>query len=127
MYIAGLGGEGCDVEVKPANTGCKFRTAYMSKGADGVLRVVEAPQHVTSHEKAEMELRDVELRGADQTCFVAITIREPGQEPITYYRGFRVGGRGTATIPAPTSSDVPNFSCYLSSRVATVEGETLRK
>src|SRR5438105_3254342 len=65
LVIAGLGREGCDVEVKPANPGCKFRTS--------------APRHVPSDGRAMLELRDVELRGADHTCTLAITVCEPGQ------------------------------------------------
>ena len=37
-----------------------------------------------------MELKDVELRGADRVCAVAITVLEPGQSAKTVYRGFRL-------------------------------------
>jgi hypothetical protein len=90
-----------------------------------------APQHVSSEGHAFLELRDVELRGVDRTCAVAITVREPGQEPKTVYRGFRIASRpewhGTAS-PANAGS-IPVFTCYLSSpsKVAKVEGSRTRK
>ena len=40
LVIAGLGREGCDIEVKPGNAGCKFRSVY-GQGKEGL-------QHVTS-------------------------------------------------------------------------------
>ena len=66
LVIAGLGREGCDVEIKPGNPSCKFR-ALNEKGAEG-------RQHVTSAGKATLDLLDIELRGADRTCSVAITV-----------------------------------------------------
>jgi hypothetical protein len=104
LVIAGLGREGCDVEVKPANAGCRFR--------------VPSPHHVSSGGQARIELKDVEIRGADHTCTVAVTIREPGQPPKTVYRGFRLTNQRT-TSPS-TSSAIPSFTCYLSSRLAEV-------
>jgi hypothetical protein len=124
LAIAGLGRDGCELEVKPANAGCKFRPVYLNKGPDGVFHVVSAPQHVPADGRTELDLRDVELRGADHTCTVAITVREPGQPPRTVYRGFRLTGR--AGNP-PSASAVPSFTCYLSSRVVTVEGTRTRK
>jgi hypothetical protein len=110
LVIAGLGREGCDVDVKPANPGCKFRVA--------------SPQHVPSHGRAAVDLRDVELRGADHTCTVAITLREAGQTPKTIYRGFRLTTRAT---PPPANSTIPSFTCYLSSRLAGVDATRTRK
>jgi hypothetical protein len=105
LRIAGLGTEGCDVEVKPANPSCKFRPS--------------ASKHVSSDGYATIELRDVELRGADKTCAMAITVREPGQTPQTIYRGFRT------TSAKPGS--VPSFTCFISSRMAGVEAKATRK
>jgi hypothetical protein len=105
LRIAGLGREGCDVEVKPANPSCKFRPF--------------PTRHVDSDGHALVELRDVELRGADKTCAMAITVREPGQPPQTFYRGFR-----TASTKA---GSVPSFTCFLSSRLAGVETKATRK
>jgi hypothetical protein len=106
VAIAGLGREGCDVEVKPANPSCKFRPS--------------PTRHVESDGHAMIELRDVELRGADKMCAVAITVREPGQPPQTIYRAFR-------TSPAKPGSGPPPFKCFISSRLAGVETKATRK
>jgi hypothetical protein len=106
LVIAGLGTEGCEVEVKPANAGCKFRTS--------------AAQHVASDGHATVKLRDVELRSADKTFTMAITVREPGQPPQTVYRGFRPGSSKSGTVPS--------FTCFISSRLAGVDTKnTTRK
>jgi len=111
LVIAGLGNQGCDVEVKPANAGCKFR--------------VLAPQHVSSGGQAKLELKDVEIRGADHTCTVAITIREPGQSPKTVYRGFRLTNQRARS--SAISPSLPSFTCYLSSRLAEVDQKRPRR
>ena len=105
LRIAGLGGEGCDVEVKPANPSCKFRPTKL--------------KHVDSDGYASIELRDVELRSADKICALAIIVREPGQPPQTIYRPFRT----TSTKPGA----IPNFTCFISSRLAGVNAKTTRK
>jgi hypothetical protein len=105
LAIAGLGAEGCDVEVKPANPSCKFRPS--------------PSKHVSSDGHATIELSDVELRGADKTCTMAITVREPGQLPQTVYRGFR--------LSSPKPGIVPNFTCFISSKLAGVDSKTTRK
>jgi hypothetical protein len=108
LVIAGLGRDGCDVEIKPGNPSCKFR-ALNEKGA-------ESRQHVTSAGKATLDLLDIELRGADRTCSVAITVHEPGQPAKTIYRGFRLSARPEgARTPAAKTVAVPTFTCYLSS------------
>ncbi len=105
LAIAGLGAEGCDVEVKPANPSCRFRPS--------------PTRHVSSDGHATIELRDVELRGADKTCTMAITVREPGQPPQTVYRGFRLSSSKPGAIP--------NFTCFISSKLAGVDSKTTRK
>jgi hypothetical protein len=105
LRIAGLGTQGCDVEVKPANPSCKFRPS--------------PSKHVSSDGYATIELREVELRSADKTCTVAITVREPGQPPQTIYRGFRLGSSKTPTAQS--------FTCFISSRLAGVETKASRK
>lgn len=102
LVVAGLGTAGCDVEVKPANAGCKFRPSKS--------------EHVNSEGRAAIKLKDVELRGADRTCTMAITIREPGQPAHTIYRGFRPG--------SSKSGPVPSFTCFISSRLAEVDSRT---
>jgi hypothetical protein len=131
LKIAGLGREGCDVEVKPANASCKFRVVQMSKDHASADKNKRTALHVSSEGDAVLELREVELRGADRTCAVAITVRESGQEPKTVYRGFRIASRAEprgATATANTSS-VPTFTCYLSSpsKVAKADGSRTRK
>ena len=105
LVVAGLGTEGCDVVVKPANAGCKFRPSKT--------------EHVNSEGRATIKLEDVELRGADKTCTMAITIREPGQPAQTIYRGFRPG--------SSKSGPVPSFTCFISSRLAGVDSKATRK
>jgi hypothetical protein len=134
LKIAGLGREGCDVEVKPANASCKFRVVHLSKDDASASKTKRAALHVSSEGDAVLELREVELRGADRTCAVAITVREPGQEPKTVYRGFRIASRpepsaAAAAAAAANPSSVPSFTCYLSSpsKVAKADGTRTRK
>ena len=105
LAIAGLGADGCDVEIKPANPSCKFRPSPI--------------KHVSSDGHATIELKDVELRGADKTCTLAITVREPGHAPQTIYRGFRTGATKTGSVPS--------FTCFISSRLAGADSKTTRK
>ncbi len=115
--IAGLGRAGCDVEIKPGNRSCRFRAV----GENGPA----ARHHVAPEGKAKLELRDVELRGADRTCTVAITVYESGQGPKTVYRGFRLpqrAGDGAVSASAP----VPVFTCYLSSPSKLARGNDSR-
>jgi hypothetical protein len=97
LVIAGLGREGCDVDIKPGNRGCRFQPVS---------------RHISSQGKATLALRDIELRSADRNCTFAITVRESGQAPKTIYRGFRVPLRSTTT---PDSTTIPSFTCFMSS------------
>jgi hypothetical protein len=105
LAVAGLGSEGCDVEIKPANRSCKFQPP--------------SAQHVPSGGQVKIKLRDVELRGADKTCTIAITVREPGQPPQTIYRGFRPGSTKAGSIPT--------FNCYVSSRLVGIDAKATKK
>jgi hypothetical protein len=96
LMIAGLGRDGCDVEVKPGTRSCRFQPQT---------------QHVASHGKASLVFRDVEFRGADRNCSFAITVREAGQAPRTIYRGFRMSSRVDPARPAAT----PSFTCFMTS------------
>jgi hypothetical protein len=131
LEIAGLGREGCDVEVKPGNASCKFLVVHLNKDRATAGKGRQAPQHVSSEGHAFLELREVELRGADRTCTVAITVRESGQEPKTVYRGFRIASRPEPreAASAANASSIPTFTCYLSSpsKVAKAEGARTRK
>ena len=129
LEIAGLGREGCDVEVKPGNPSCKFRALKMDKDGVTISRGQDGPQHVSSEGHAYLELRDVELRGADRNCTVAITVREPGQAAKTVYRGFRLAPRSESGAAAVNATTVPTFTCYLSSpsKLAKVEQKRVVK
>jgi hypothetical protein len=117
LVIAGLGRGGCDVEIKPGNRSCRFR-AVGGNGAAG-------RHHVAPEGKAKLELRDVELRGADRTCTVAITVYESGQGPKTVYRGFRLPQRSRDGA-TDASEPVPAFTCYLSSPSKLASGDDAR-
>jgi hypothetical protein len=106
LVIAGLGTDGCEVEIKPGNASCKFRPIYGKRG--------ESRQHVANDGRAKLELRDVELRGADRTCSIAITVREPKQTARTFYRGFRLATKQEPSATGKPSAG-PAFTCYLSS------------
>jgi hypothetical protein len=108
LVIAGVGTEGCDVEVKPGNASCKFRPIY------GTGKRGETRQHIGEDGRGGLELRDVEMRGADRTIAVAITVREPNQSSKTFYRGFRLPSKPEASAGAKAPS-APSFVCYLSS------------
>jgi hypothetical protein len=124
VEIAGLGRHGCDVEVRPGNPSCKFRTLKVTKDGVAVERSQDGPHHVSSEGHAFLELRDVELRGADRTCTVAITVREPGHVAKTVYRGFRLAPRTEAETKAASAKTVPAFTCYLSSASKTKLAKT---
>jgi hypothetical protein len=106
LVIAGLSRAGCDVEIKPGNASCRFRTIGANRAT--------GRHHVAPEGKAKVELQDVELRGADRICTVAITVHESGQGPKTVYRVFRVPHRGGHGESSATTA-VPVFTCYLSS------------
>jgi hypothetical protein len=125
LEIAGLSREGCDVEVAPGNASCRFQVINMTRSAGKLVRAKDGAQHVSSVGHAVLELQNVELRGADRTCTVAITVRESGQAPKTVYRGFRLSPRTEAGLPAPVSQ-VPTFTCYLSSPSKVANGEQPR-
>jgi hypothetical protein len=131
--ISGLSREGCEVEVKPGNASCKFRAlneeeSWLEDVYSEDLDGAEGREHVASDGRARMELRDIELRGADRTCTVAITVQEPRQAPKTVYRGFRLSPRVERSRPSGSVA-VPVFTCYLSSssRLARSEGARSRK
>jgi hypothetical protein len=105
LRIAGLGRNGCDVDIKPV-PGCKFRTETLHVGPTG---------------EAERVLVDVSTDSADRQFAFAITIREPGQRARTLKRGFRLSD--------PKIAKSSSFTCYLPSpsRIASVDGARERK
>jgi hypothetical protein len=128
LAIAGLGRDGCDVEVKPGNASCRFRIVNVTENGDVFKKGAEGPQHVSSNGYAFMELREIQLRGADRTCTVAITVREPGQTARTVYRGFRLATKAEAGAPA-SAGKLPMFTCYLNSpsKIARLDEPAARK
>ena len=122
LAVAGLSSKGCDVQVKPGNASCKFSTIYEKPG--------ENHQFIASSGKSSVELRDVELRGADRTITVAVTIRESGQPTRTFYRGFRLTAKPDANAKASAAPpSAPVFACYLSapSKLAKAEESRARR
>lgn len=107
LIIAGLGQEGCEIEVKPGNRGSRFQAQRKHVGAKGEARFL---------------FKDIELRGADHNCTFAITLEEPKQASRTIYRGFRVIPRGTAGATTVTTA-IPSFTCYMNapSKLARLE------
>ena len=91
LLIAGLGHDGCEVEVKPGNAARRFQ-----------------PQtsHVGSSGKRSFVFRDVEVRAPIATARSRSPSREPGQAPKTIFRGFRIASRprpaNAARAPSPS-------------------------
>lgn len=111
LVIAGLSGEGCEVEVKPGNPRVDFKPQTF---------------RVPSNGRASVTLKDVELLGMDRNCAFAVVVREKGQDPKTIYRGFRLPAESSAGRAGALS-----FTCFLSSasRIAELEradGRTVR-
>ena len=107
LIIAGLGQEGCEIEVKPGNRGSRFQAQRKHVGAKG---------------EAHFLFKDIELRGADHNCTFAITLEEKKQASRTIYRGFRVIPRGTSASTAGVTA-IPSFTCYMNapSKLARLE------
>ena len=107
LIIAGLGQQGCEIEVKPGNRGSRFQPQHNHVGAKGEARFL---------------FKDIELRGADHNCTFAITLEESKQPSRTIYRGFRVIPRGTTGASTATSA-IPSFTCYMNapSKLARLE------
>lgn len=97
LTVAGLGRNGCDVDVNPGNRSCRFRTQTVHVNSDGVVKLL---------------FRDVELRGADRNCMFSITLREPGQDSRTVYRGFRIASKSN---DPPSKQPVQSFTCFVNS------------
>ncbi|MFO0893165.1 MAG: hypothetical protein U0790_29010 [Isosphaeraceae bacterium] len=95
VMIAGLGRDGCDVEVKPGNRSCRFKPQV---------------KHVGSRGELSFQFKDIEVLGVDRNCSFAITVREAGRDPKTIYRGFRLPARAAGT---PAASQT--YTCYMNS------------
>lgn len=105
LVIAGLGSEGCEVEVKPGNPAVEFKPQTF---------------RVPSNGRASVTLKDVELLGVDRNCTFAVVVREKDHDPKTIYRGFRL-----PTDSASKRSGALSFTCFLSSasRIAELQSE----
>ena len=105
LAVAGLGAEGCDVEVKPANAGSKFRPS--------------PTEHVSSDGRATIKLRDVELAAPTRPA----PWRSPSASPASRPRR-SIAASGPAHRSPGT---VPRFACFISSQVAGADAKTTRK
>ena len=105
LRIAGLGHEGCTVEIKPGHAGCKF---------DAVT------EHVDGSGQKVFALKNIRISGADRDCAVAITIKEPGHPVKTVHRGLRL----SADTPKGTAQ---TLSCYLNSPSKIARAEAARE
>ncbi len=105
IMIAGLGHDGCAVDIKPGNRSTRFKPQH---------------QRVDSRGEAKFVFQDIEAIGADRNCTFAITVHEAGQADRTIYRGFRVATRA-AFVPSPQG--VQSFTCYMNapSKLAGLE------
>ncbi|WP_165066790.1 hypothetical protein [Paludisphaera rhizosphaerae] len=115
LVVSDVGSKGCEVEVKPANPSCVFKT--QSFHLDPLTGLGESKKLVT--------LTDVDIRGADRNCAVAVTVRQDGLPPKTIYRGFRV-----AASPKPGA--VESFETCMScptkaSSIATTDKPGARR
>ncbi len=91
LRIAGLDRGGCDVEVKPSNSACQFKTVR---------------QHVDQSGKQVVRIDNVTTTSADRECGFSITIREAGQANRTVRRGLR--------LAAPETADYTAMECFIS-------------
>jgi len=109
LRIAGLGREGCDVEIKPGHPGCRFEKVL---------------QHVETRGEESVVIKDLECRNADRDCSFVITVKEPGQLDSTVRRGFRLAA------PDPDRpAQAPSFACFINSpsKVARAAAERTRR
>jgi hypothetical protein len=113
LQIAGLGPQGCAVEVRPAHPGCQFSevVTQVRSSPSGSSRTVRLPALVI----------DARSTGADRDCTFAITIREPNRPAMTFRRGLRLAPQ-VAGRPTP----VRTLSCYLSSPSLAAKNDTNR-
>jgi hypothetical protein len=109
LQISGLGGSGCQIEIKPGHAACQFR------------KVEKKVERTTEGEALRLDTIAIVAKstGADRDCSFAITVREPGQPARTYRRGVRL---------VPHSPDQPtpiqSLRCYLNApAVAAKEGK----
>jgi hypothetical protein len=106
LQIAGVGSEGCKIEIRPGHPGCQF---------DKVEKTIKRGGEVISLDPIVIAARST---GADRDCSFAITIKEPGQPARTVRRGLRLAAQVPGK-PKPTQT----LKVYLSApSVAVREG-----
>src|SRR5262245_46518501 len=111
LLIAGLGADGCTIEIKPGHAACQFKAVEKT-----IDRVVGDP----------IRLEPIPIlaqaRGADRDCSFAITIKEPGQPPKTVRRGLRLAVQEPGQ-PTPVQS----LRCYLNTPSMASMDDTRRR
>ena len=123
LVIAGVGTEGCDVEVKPGNASCKFRPIY------GTSKRGETGQHIGDDGRGRSELRDVELRGADRTSRSRSQSENPSKLPRRFTGVSGCPSKPEASRGLRSQLRLPSFTCYLSSpsKLAKADESRTRK
>lgn len=106
LRIAGLSSKGCDVEIKPAHAGCKFRPITRHISVGGV---------------DDIDINDVETTSADRECAFAITVLEPGHAVRTVRKGLH--------LRTPSTSGISKLECWLSSpsKVASAKDDSSKR
>ncbi len=98
LVIAGLeyNGKGCDVEIKPVHSGCRFQPIT---------------RHIDPKGTGTVLLNDVRTASADKECAFAITMVEPGKPTQTVYKGLRLRSSDAASVV--------KLQCFLNSPTKT--------
>jgi hypothetical protein len=98
LQVAGIGRDGCTLEIKPGHPGCQFEPITRKLDATAASRGLRLPVRATS-------------KAADRDCSFTITITEPDHAPKMYRRGLRLA------TPKPGESTMPRqiLRCYFSS------------
>jgi hypothetical protein len=109
LQIAGLGPEGCTVDIKPGHAGCQFAPVQKRVAPEEAAGVVVLPTIAIVARST----------GADRDCSFAITIKEPGKSPKTFRRGIRLAARA-----AGESERVQNLKVYLSAPSIAAKDQT---
>ena len=115
LVLSGVSSKGCKIEVKPANPSCAFKPETFH----------QTPQTQLGEGATIVTLKDVDIRGADRNCAVAVTIRQEGLPPKTFYRGFRVAANPK---PGAVESFETCMSCQTKpSSIATSSAPATRR
>jgi hypothetical protein len=110
LRIAGVGRNGCDVEIKPGHAGCSFRTRS---------------QHLEGQSgwgKLDLKFDDVQSTSADRDCSFTITIHETGQADRTVHRGLRL-----APSKPGQPAQVQKLTCLLNSPSMLARSDRTRR